>query len=222
MMRACHEAFFKHIEAENYRSVLALNGELPSRDFFDAIRLPIIAADGAVNSLDASGIKPKAVVGDLDSARPELLEDLEVVYLPDQNSCDFEKALSYMGESNLLPTIVLGINGEYIDHVLNNMHIFLKNSSIFYAPPIVGHLIKEGEEKSFTLPINTKISIFGLPSAEVSSKGLKWGLEHAALAFPTNSSAFNRTCADEVFIEAHAGVLLVLIYLEKIEDCGQG
>lgn len=219
-MRACHRAFFKHISACNYRSVLALNGELPDKDFFDMSGLPLIAADGAVNVLDALGIKPQAAVGDLDTAKPELLENIEVVYVPDQNRCDFEKALEYIEKAKLMPAIIVGMSGGYIDHILNNIHIFVANGSVFYAPPIVGHLIKEGEARSFCLPVDTKISLFGMPAAEVSSIGLKWELEHINLAFPSTSSAFNRTSSGEVFIKAHKGTALVLIYLVKIDDCG--
>lgn len=220
MMQKHHEAFYKLIDTSQYRSILALNGELPNRSFFAMSNLPIIAADGALNSLNMLDIVPRAVVGDLDTAKPNLLGNTEVVYMLDQNKCDFEKSLDYINKNTLSPSIIVGISGGYIDHILNNMSIFLTSCSLFYAPPIVGYVIKTGEIKVFTLPINTKISLFGLSGARISTNGLKWELENHNLAFSGMNSSFNRTIKDNVLVEAHEGLSLIMVYLEKIEDWG--
>ncbi len=218
-MQGRYRAFYEHIDTGLYHSILVLNGDLPDKSFFD-IGLPIIAADGAINSLYEMGIVPKVVIGDLDSAKVDLLYTTEVIRRSDQNSCDFEKSLEYLESKNLLPTIIVGISGGYIDHILNNMSIFLKNGSIFYAPSIVGYVIKAGETRVFTLSIDTKISLLGFSSAQISTKGLKWELEYYQMSFPGTNSSFNRTICETVSIEVHSGLSLVMIYLEKMKDYG--
>ncbi|WP_425360847.1 MULTISPECIES: thiamine diphosphokinase [unclassified Candidatus Tisiphia] len=253
-MQDRYRAFYEHIDIGLYHSILALNGDLPDKSFFD-IGLPIIAADGAINSLYKMGIIPKVVIGDLDSAKVDLLYTIgnsgefgarndgatpisnrratsddvpnfssidytEVIRVPDQNSCDFEKSLQYLENKNLLPAIIVGMSGGYIDHILNNISIFLKNGSIFYAPSIVGYVIKAGETRVFTLSVDTKISLLGFSSAQISTKGLKWELKHYHMSFPGTNSSFNRTICETVSIEVHSGLSLVMIYLEKMKDYG--
>jgi thiamine pyrophosphokinase len=209
----------KHIGAVHpYRSILALNGHLPEAAFFEDWKLPVIAADGAINTLLSKKIRPAAVVGDFDSMDLELvrhsLEDIPLIYRPDQNYSDFTKCLNYMEENNLLPSIIVGINGGYIDHILNNINLFLKTDNIFYAPPIVGMVLREGSHR-FTVTPNTKVSLLGIPQAIVSSQGLKWELENYQVAFPGTTSCFNRIIENSFSLEVIEGSCLCLIYLEE-------
>lgn len=212
MIPVKYKAFYTHTSSVVYRSILVLDGDLPEKSFFEC-GLPIIAADGAMNALHELGLVPKVVIGDLDSVSTEILANIEVIHKPDQNSCDFEKALLYLREAHLLPAIIVGINGGYIDHILNNISIFLQQDCIFYASSIVGHVIRAGEERIFSLPINTKISLIGFPSAQVSTQGLQWELQNYEMCFLGKNSSFNRTCAEYVSITVHTGLSLVLVYL---------
>ena len=135
MIQKTHKAIYKHVGLHQYRSILALNGELPSKSFFD-VDLPVIAADGAANRLAQIGVKPKVIVGDLDAVDPRLIEEIESVYVLDQSRCDFEKTLEYINQADLLPTIIVGASGGYIDHILNNMSLLMAGGGIFYSPPI--------------------------------------------------------------------------------------
>ncbi len=124
------------LDFKHYQSILCLNGDLPHPDFFNH-QLPIIAADGAINRLAKMGIKPHMVIGDLDSAEPELLEQNPYLHLPSQETCDYQKCLAYLSQQQLLPTIVVGLNGGHLDHILNNINLFLDTDSLLYAPPIM-------------------------------------------------------------------------------------
>lgn len=219
-MHKKYKAFYEHIGSGHpYKSILALNGELPSKSFFST-KLSLIAADGSVNRLAKLKLQPDVVIGDLDSADPSLLLGPEVIYHPDQNSCDFQKALSYLEDKKLLPAIIVGISGGMIDHILQNINLFFSSKCIFYAPPIAAYNLIENEHKSFTLPLNTKISIIGI-NAIISSSGLKWELDNYSMNFPGANSSFNRSMAKEVTIKLHKGQSIVMIYLEKIKDSGQ-
>jgi len=219
-----HKNFWNHIgENSPYRSILCASGDLPDKSFFEnmiAKKLPVIAIDGAINYLLPNKIIPNLVIGDLDSAKPELLEGIDSLYVLDQNKSDLQKSLSYLETNNLLPSIIVGFSGGYIDHIINNINIFLNSSCIFYAPPIIGYNIQAGATKEFDLPYNTKISILGIPAASVSTAGLKWDLNNNRLSFPGNNSCFNRSANNVISIEVHQGNVLVLVYLVQINDAG--
>lgn len=218
-MHKSHKIFYDHIgKNHSYKSILALNGDLPSKSFFNS-SLPLIAADGGVNRLNKLGLMPDVIVGDLDSADSALLMQTEVIYRPDQNSCDFEKSLDYLKSENLLPAIITGISGGMIDHIMQNMNLFLNSGCIFYAPPIVAYGFTKGVSKKFFLPLNSKISIIGI-NAVISSMGLKWELDNYAMDFPGANSSFNRNIEKEVTIKLHKGQAIVMIYLEKVKDSG--
>lgn len=199
------------INLEAYRSILCLDGTLPEPHFFQS-KLPIIAADGAANTLLEMGIKPDIVIGDLDTFEPELHPSIKTFYHEDQNFCDYEKSLQYLKKHNLLPCVVVGVNGGYLDHILNNINIFLQYNLVFYAPPLYGELIKEYSTKTYNLPLYTKISLIGIPEATVSSQGLQWELTQANFSFPGKNSCFNRTTQEKIQITVHTGQVLALIY----------
>ncbi|RZI47472.1 thiamine diphosphokinase [Rickettsiales endosymbiont of Peranema trichophorum] len=213
MTKECHDAFCRYIDIHQYRSVLALQGELPDSEFFKATNLPIVASDGAANTLFEMGIKPYVVVGDLDSAKSEYLMDVKITHIPDQNHSDFEKAIAYATEYDLLPTIVVGVAGGCIDHVTNNIGIFVSHCTVFYSPPTFGYVVQPTQTKDFDAPTNTKISIFGIPDAIVSTNGLKWELSQTHLKFPTISSLSNRTALKNFQIKVHTGKALAIVYL---------
>jgi thiamine pyrophosphokinase len=124
-----------------FKSILCLDGELPAKQFFQQFNVPIIAADGAANKLVKMHINPDLVVGDLDGIDPALITQLKTLHRPDPNSCDYQKALVYLRETDLLPTIVCGINGGALDHILNNINILLQSNSVIYTADMIGHVL---------------------------------------------------------------------------------
>ncbi|KTD05129.1 thiamine diphosphokinase [Fluoribacter gormanii] len=206
------------INLSGYQSILCLNGELPDSSFFVAMNLPIIAADGAANSLFKLGIRPQLITGDLDSVRPTLLESHPFLHDRDQNSSDYQKALNYLKDNDLLPAIIVGMNGGHLDHILNNINIFMETNCLLYAPPIRGFVLNEQSRMKLSLPVQTKISLMGIPEATLSSIGLQWDLNDTHLSFPGKTSCFNRTLLPEIVLEVHHGSVLVLIYERMIED----
>lgn len=205
---------------KGYRSILCLNGHLPDKIFFDQLTLPIIAADGAANTLVDMALKPEIIIGDLDSVHPHLKASHPVLHAPDQDSNDYQKALIYLKQNNLLPSIVVGINGGHLDHILNNINIFMGTHCLLYSPPIKGFVIEAGCPHRLHLAENTKLSLIGIPQALVSTKGLKWELDHMVLEFPGQTSCFNRSLEPEIEFNIHQGSVLVLIYEQPTADAG--
>lgn len=225
-----YKSFFDNIDIKIYRSILCLNGELPSYGFFNKINLPIIAADGAANYLLENNLMPEAIIGDLDSLdlkkfknfqESKLAQPIKLIQDGNQAFSDFQKAIIYIKENNLSPSIILGVSGGYIDHILNNINIFCELEGIFFAPPIMGYIIKAKEYKELALPVNTKISLLGAPAARITTTGLKWELEDSLLSFFGINSCFNRILKEKAMVRVHEGSVLVLIYLQDINDAGK-
>lgn len=208
------------IDYSLYRSILCLNGDLPDAAFFKAANLPLIAADGAADTLENLGFSPQIIIGDLDSVTPQTRAKNQVLHRPEQSTNDYQKSLAYLKTNNLLPAIVLGINGGHLDHVLNNISLFLETDSVLYAPPILGYVLKAQSQYSYQLPHDTKLSLLGMPSARVSSTGLKWELKQSKLSFPGSNSCFNRTQQESITIEIEEGAALLLIYTQPSIDAG--
>ncbi len=204
------------------KSVLVLDGDISSIKYVNK-NIPIIAADGAASKLIEYDITPDVVIGDLDSV--DLLKiqsnsaSTEIIKISDQNNSDFEKAISYLEKHKLRPPLIIGTNGGYFDHIVNNINICLRIKCVILDYPLIGFTITSQNTIQLPLPINTKISIFGINQCRASTNGLKWELNNALLEYTQNSSSFNRTLTKTITINIHSGKALVLIYLENINDC---
>lgn len=216
-----HENFFKWIDIQNYRCLVCLNGALPEKSFFQQCSIrPLIAVDGSANQLLAKQIPFDLVIGDLDSIQRPILDHIEVIHLPHQSQSDFEKLIDYLKQKNLFPAIILGVGGGHLDHILNNINLFSNLNCVFYSPPILGLMIKSNRHFKMSLPKDTKISLIPLPTAIVSSKGLKWELDQSDLSFPGQNSCFNRTKEENIVITVQYGQVLALLYTYAIDDAG--
>ncbi|MDR0640489.1 MAG: thiamine diphosphokinase [Holosporales bacterium] len=207
------------IDLKRYRAILCLDGYLPDPEFILRLELPVIAADGAANQLISQGVAPDVVIGDLDSVDYELLARLNCVRIDDQDSSDFQKAITYMRPRELLPCIILGMTGGYADHILNNISIFNDcDESIFLTPSMLGQKLTQND--NFSFPLNTKLSVFGFPKGIITTKGLRWNLTKSQLEFCGINSCFNRTVSETFSVTIHSGSVLLLTYLEGIIDAG--
>jgi len=201
------------------KSILCLNGDIPNERFFSNDKI-VIAADGSADKLKQIGITPKIIIGDLDSIEYKNHSESKIIHLPDQNQTDFQKSLQYIKQHNLGPTIICGVNGGLIDHIFNNINIIIENNCSFYAEPIIGYSLNKGKFE-IHLPLNTKISLFGIEHAKVKTSGLKWELNNEILNFPGNNSCSNRVINENISIEIANGKILLFIYLEDIKDNGK-
>jgi thiamine pyrophosphokinase len=201
-----------------FRSVLCLSGALPERDFFSHFDLPIIAADGAANLLFRLGIAADVVIGDWDSVSEPVPEKTKKIIMEDQSSSDFQKALKFTQENHLSPSIVFGINGGYIDHILNNVGILAQTDSIGYTLPNLCLSLRRHWALNF--PIGTKLSLLGMPSGKISTCGLRWELKNQELHFSGYTSCFNRTITERVEFTIHGGVIFLIAYLRDMVDGG--
>lgn len=199
-----------------YRSVLCLDGEFPF-EFLKHATLPLIAADGAANALIANGLKTSVIVGDCDSVRTELLEQYPHVCDRSQETTDFEKAFAYLKKENLLPTIVVGMSGGCLDRILSNVLIFSQTNALFLSDTLIGFALMG--KRTFDWEVDTKVSLFGCPSAIVTSRGLRWELNRTELTFGGFQSCSNRVQTSPLTLDVE-GKILVFAYRCEIKDAG--
>lgn len=202
-----------------FKSILCLNGKLPSYESLINLNLPIIAADGAINKLFKMGITANIVIGDLDSVSSDILHKVPYLKEFDQNYSDFQKAYRYITSNNLNPSVICGISGGFLDHILNNINIFIElKDNVFMDDEIIGFCLRK--KYSLKTQPGTKISIFGIPHCKISTNGLKWELDNALLEFPGKNSSLNRAQKSEITIDITEGCALIIIYKNTIDDAG--
>ncbi len=213
-----HDIFEQIFSKFEPKSILCLNGSIPGKAFFKNFknRLPIIAADGATNRLMKIGIKPDIIIGDLDSVDSKYLEFIPNFKNSDQSTSDFEKTLEYTKAKMISPSIIVGLGGGYLDHILNNINIFTASEFIAFSDSTV--ILNITSSLELKLPTNTKISLFGMPEACITTTGLKWNLCNDLLTFPGKNSALNRSYDENIRITVKEGILLCIIYLKDIRD----
>lgn len=202
-----------------FKSILCLNGKLPSYESLINLNLPIIAADGAINKLFKMGITANIVIGDLDSVSSDILHKVPYLKEFDQNYSDFQKAYRYITSNNLNPSVICGISGGFLDHILNNINIFIElKDNVFMDDEIIGFCLRK--KYSLKTQSGTKISIFGIPHCKISTNGLKWELDNELLEFPGKNSSLNRAQKSEITIDITEGCALIIIYKNTIDDAG--
>jgi thiamine pyrophosphokinase len=199
------------IDYRNTKSVLCLNGDLPELEFFKD-KNNIVATDGAIDKLINIGVVPRAIIGDFDSVAHLYYRDIPMIYTPNQDLSDFEKALIYLEDNDLLPTIVCGVTGGVIDHILYNINVIMKNHCLFYDRGVFGVPLRAPIKRIFNLKLDSKISFIAMCKAKIRTLGLKWELNNDYLEFPGRNSPFNRTAKEEVIIEVLEGEILILIH----------
>jgi len=204
-----------------FKSIICLNGNLPEKAFFRKIlekNIPIIGVDGGANLLHNMSIIPDFIVGDMDSCRDlSKFPKSKIIIIDDQNYTDFEKAIRFAQNHGIDNSLVLGINGGEIDHVINNVNTFVRYAKEFdmwfYDVPNTGEsklggIIKNDIELS--IPKETTISIFSFDDGKVTTEGMVWEIDSKEFSILDKSGARNRARLDKVNISTTGKNLLTI------------
>lgn len=176
-------------------------------------------ADGGVNQSDKITRKINAVIGDLDSADLAKYDGKvsQTVRISGQDDTDFEKCLSHIQARFY---VCLGFLGGRLDHTMAN----LSSLARFKDKPVF--LIDEEnlcfrlpKRLKLDLPVSTRLSLYPLTQAAVSSEGLKWEVTGLELSPVGQISTSNKTGAAQVALSCESGDVLVITeaaYLQTI------
>lgn len=199
-------------------ALIVLNGILPSKGRIQTHLKEadiILCANGGSDRALAGGIKPDYVIGDLDSVsentRARLPED-RFIHRPSQYSTDLEKTLDFAIEKNIESVVVVGITGNRLDHQICNLNILEKFCRRLEITTVddggLGCFVRE--ELKFEGEIGQGVSIFAFRRSEgITSEGLRYPLENAAMEWAVNDGLSNEIVENPVEIKVQKGVLFV-------------
>lgn len=195
---------------------LFINGEAP-RIFPEAKKdTLIICTDGAYNYLKFSPLKIDVVIGDLDSIH---LEDSilakDIIHIEDQNTTDFEKALQYLVDKNILEVKVYGATGKDQDHFLGNL-----SAGLYYKDKLKITFISDNSyfyfleyENTIKVDKGSLVSLFPFPIAKgISTEGLQYPLKSEDLVMGERIGIRNTSVQNSIIINFKSGNLILFVY----------
>lgn len=172
------------------KAVIVADGEhapADSRVLVDAEL--IIAADGGAEWLDARGVAPHVLIGDLDSADPALVERLGAARVSierhpvDKDASDLELGVAAATKVGADEIVVLGALGGALDHLLANVLLLGSNALAGRAIRLVhgsttARLLTGPAEAQLDGPLGARVSLLAVgPAADgVTTHGLRWPL----------------------------------------------
>ena len=174
------------------RALIIANGEMPSSPLLARLAAAaglVVAADGGAAKALAAGLRPHAVVGDLDSLTPGIrarLDEATIHEDRDPHTTDLEKAVVFAIAAGAGSIDVAGAGGGRADHALANLSIlinFAGQADIrlvddqFEVRRVAGEAVIEGER-------GTVVSLIALGQCTgVTTRGLRWPLAGVTLHF---------------------------------------
>lgn len=204
---------------EHATPILILNGDLRWTE--DLARLArdaplVLAADGGANALARIGVRPDAVIGDLDSidARTRSwIGEERMVSRPDQGSTDFEKALAFAFEDSDIDRLtVLGALGDRLDHTIGNLGVLAREARgpglIFLSDQeqVLATALEVSLESS---PDETWSFWTFDPGVRVTIEGVRWPVENAFLTVGGYPSISNEATGTRVRVVPTSGTVIV-------------
>jgi thiamine pyrophosphokinase len=179
----------------------------------------VIVLDSAIERVLELGIKVDVLLGDFDRGlNPEQYREmqypLEIVYTPDQDKTDLEKAFDYLVQRKIPAVNVIWATGRRADHTITNITNIVRyrdllkivvlddNSKVFLLPPKF--------EKWY--PAATPISLIPIGTVTcITSKNLKYQLNNDELKIGYRTGSSNEVADDGmVTIEYLEGDLLLM------------
>jgi len=183
---------------------------------------PLLAADGGANHLARIGLRPRAVIGDLDSVSPATrawLGEEPFLHRPDQDRTDFDKAVEYaFDELGLDRLTVLAALGGRPDHDLGNLGLLARMA-------VGERLIFLGSDHR-TLAVTGELSVAAHPgetwsfwtydpSVRVTIEGVRWPVNDAPIDARGRPSISNEAVADEVRVRAAGGSVVIMRHFQR-------
>ena len=214
-------AFLPYHDAMTNSSPLLVAGAplcwIPRLAEMAATASPLLAADGGANHLARLGLRPTAVVGDLDSISPETrawLGEEIMVSRPDQDRIDLDKALEYaFDELGITSLIVLAALGGRTDHDLGNLGLLARlalGERLVFEAADQRVLAVAGEISLAAIPGETWSFWTFDPSVRVTVDGVRWPIENVSIDAARHPSISNEATNDQVEISTTGGSVIVM------------
>lgn len=189
----------------------------------------LIAADGGLRHFQKLTRQPHAIVGDLDSVKPDQLTALEAAgvtverHRPEKNETDLELAIDYAIQAGATDIVLLGALGGRLDQTLANLLILAQRNW-----PAAIAVVEENQIATMIRPGST-LSIRGTPGSVVSLvplteqvtgityTGLRYPLTNATLGFGSTRGISNELAEPQATIRIESGLALVVRTLDQTD-----
>ncbi len=181
----------------------------------------IICADGGANKARLLGIRPHAIIGDLDSISSrtrKYFSYVETIHIENQESTDLEKALNFLLKLLIPSATVVGATGARADHSLANLSIlkkYHKRIRLLFSDPFCDIQIIENKIV-FEASVGSVISLMPLDRCEgIQTIGLKYPLDNESLELGKREGTSNLVISSPVRISVKRGCLLLFVVRKK-------
>ena len=206
------------------RVVIVANGPMPKAPF-PGLRIEeedlLVCVDGGARNALALGLRPRVVIGDMDSIGTELRQRLEkegcrfVEHPSRKDETDSELAVKYALSMGATELVLLAALGGRIDHTLANIMLL----AIPELSEVDARLVDGSQE---LLLIRDEIVIQGRPGDTVSllplsgdavgihTEGLEYPLDEGTLRLGAARGVSNVLVASQARVRVGAGLLLLV------------
>jgi thiamine pyrophosphokinase len=214
------------------RAVIFANGELNGREAVRELFQPddlILAADGGAHHCRALGLKPAALIGDLDSVTEDGLAfwreaGTEIIqYHPDKDENDLELALLYAIEKGVEEALIMGGLGRRWDQTVANLLLpaydKLAGLSVSFWDDGQWLYLVRGE-KTIRGRIGQTMSLIPIrgDAEGVSTQGLAWPLVDETLYLGASRGVSNRLVEEKAVVSVRKGMLLCVVSDEEEDN----
>ena len=212
-----------HIVRDDQEPALIIaNGAACSRELTDQLlewSPLVIVLDNAIERVMELGIKIDVLLGDFDGGLDlekykDLQYPLEVIYSPDQEKTDLEKAFDYLIERKIPAVNVIWATGKRADHTITNITNIVRYRNLIKIVILDNHskifLLPQKFEKWY--PANTPVSLIPIGKVSgISTQNLKYPLNDEELNIGYRTGSSNTSVNDGIVtIEHKEGDLLMM------------
>ncbi|WP_237057938.1 thiamine diphosphokinase [Loktanella sp. M215] len=171
----------------------------------------VVAADGGADHALRAGLRPAAVIGDMDSLTPAARAAFGTIMHPvaEQDTTDFEKCLTRITAPLIMAA---GFLGGRLDHTLSTLGVLARLRAwhvVLVSRWDVCVLLPQGDSV-WPVAEGLPLGLLPLGQARVSSQGLRWDLDDRAMAPDGLVSSSNAVAASPVRLQVAGPVLLTL------------
>ena len=182
----------------------------------------VVCCDGAYKHLKRLGIRPVAVIGDMDSLGP-VKGDVPVVRIDEQDFNDLNKAFLWLRKNypQVADIHILGATGKSEAHALGNLsylmyweqeHQLSKNNIRVDMVSDYNTAFAVSDTCELHVGEGRKVSLFSADSTlRIKSSGLKWATDSVQFGFWFRGT-LNRASADVINLQFnHPAPLLIIL-----------
>jgi thiamine pyrophosphokinase len=212
-----------HIVRDDQEPALIIaNGEACSQELLGQLlewSPLIIVLDSAIERVLELGIKVDVLLGDFDRGfdvnyYKEKQYPLEIVYAPNQDKTDLEKAFDYLMEKGHKAVNVIWATGKRADHTITNLTNIVAYRNLLKIVILDDHskvyLLPETFEKWYTA--NTILSLIPIGKVTgITTQNLFYSLKNEDLTIGYRTGSSNHVIQDGIVSISHSNGDLLLM-----------